>query len=930
MVSAPANVRRHFLPWDRPLLPQAVAWLSSGWEGKGPLDLSRSLVVVPTRQSGRRLREALAIHAATKNQAVFPPRVLTPEALISLNSGEAVASRAEGLLAWVGVFSTIDLNAFRDVFPVDPPARNFAWAHRLAQTFTRLQATLAEAGLQLGDVPAKVDPGFFEIERWIQLGRLERLFEQDLAAHRLNAPQAARIAAAQTAEPPAGIERVVLCATPDPIPLALHWLSSRAATLTVEILVFAPLDEAASFDAWGRPLPGWWSTRELPLPEFAERVHLCAHPAAQAEQVADLVRAYSNPAGALAVGIADPEVLPLLSAALARMDVPSFNPEGRSRRQESLFHVLASLVELVRAPAFAVVQQLARCPDFLALLATRLGEQFSAAQWLTELDGLHARHLPADLAAARRHATNELAAAGLAIVEELRRQLTAGDFATSAATTLERLFAGRRLDLSDETDAQLADAAGAWMEVVQECAGAGARFARLTTAEAWEFALQLYGGAFATEEKPAHAVELQGWLELLWEDAPHLVVAGLNDGLVPEAVVGDAFLPETLRERLGLKTNEARFARDAYLLRASIACRPRTDCLFGKTSAAGDPLRPSRLLLRCKDDELPDRIAFLFRAPAPARRNSPWRRTWRLQPRLAPPLQRIRVTALRDYLQCPFRFYLRHALRMEAVDSEKNELDAFDFGTLCHAALEQIGRQPALRDCTDADRLREALWSEFDRTVRARFGENLTLPLIIQCESARQRLAKAAEIQARERAAGWVIAAVEQPFELELSGLLVRGKIDRIERHAESGLARVLDYKTSDTASPPAAAHFGRLRPGETPPEWALIEIEGKLRVWSDLQLPLYLHALSVKSAGAISGGYFNLPKAAGETGISLWDDYSPELQTAALRCAEGICAAIRAGKFWPPNETVRTETDPFAPLFHHGVAASVAWEAPA
>jgi ATP-dependent helicase/nuclease subunit B len=40
------------------------------------------------------------------------------------------------------------------------------------------------------------------------------------------------------------------------------------------------------------------------------------------------------------------------------------------------------------------------------------------------------------------------------------------------------------------------------------------------------------------------------------------VVAGLNDGLVPDAVVGDAFLPESLRERLGLKTNAARLARD--------------------------------------------------------------------------------------------------------------------------------------------------------------------------------------------------------------------------------------------------------------------------------------------------------------------------------------------------------------------------------
>ena len=60
MDSPPANVRRHFLAWDQPLLKQAVAFLAGEWDGRGPLDLSRLLVVVPTRQSGRRLREALA------------------------------------------------------------------------------------------------------------------------------------------------------------------------------------------------------------------------------------------------------------------------------------------------------------------------------------------------------------------------------------------------------------------------------------------------------------------------------------------------------------------------------------------------------------------------------------------------------------------------------------------------------------------------------------------------------------------------------------------------------------------------------------------------------------------------------------------------------------------------------------------------------
>ncbi|MGA3007670.1 MAG: hypothetical protein ABSE59_07245, partial [Opitutaceae bacterium] len=99
----PSNVRRHFLPWDRPLLPQAVAFLSGGWAGSTPLDLSALLVVVPTQQSGRRLREALAGHAAAHGQAAFPPRVFTPDRLIAEGLGAGVASRIESLLAWTDV-----------------------------------------------------------------------------------------------------------------------------------------------------------------------------------------------------------------------------------------------------------------------------------------------------------------------------------------------------------------------------------------------------------------------------------------------------------------------------------------------------------------------------------------------------------------------------------------------------------------------------------------------------------------------------------------------------------------------------------------------------------------------------------------------------------------------------------------------------------
>jgi ATP-dependent helicase/nuclease subunit B len=76
-------VTRRFLGWEKPLVHAVAAHLAADWNGNGALDLSEWLVVVPTRNASRRLREALAVHAATQNAAVLPPLTVTPDFLTS-------------------------------------------------------------------------------------------------------------------------------------------------------------------------------------------------------------------------------------------------------------------------------------------------------------------------------------------------------------------------------------------------------------------------------------------------------------------------------------------------------------------------------------------------------------------------------------------------------------------------------------------------------------------------------------------------------------------------------------------------------------------------------------------------------------------------------------------------------------------------------
>ena len=922
----------HLLPWDRPLLPQVVDLLASGWTGHGPLDLADRLVIVPTRQSGRRLREALAAHAAARDQAVFPPRVVLPETLATIGSpGAGGASRLASQLAWIEVLRRVPLEEFRAVFPVDPPARDFSWARRLAVQLLQVQATLAEAGLRLAGVGRGAGPDFPEAVRWSQLAALEQRYDAALAARGLRDAQALKLAQADAPVLPPGINKILLLATPDPLPLATGILARHARRVPVEVVVCGPADETAAvhFDEWGRPRTDVWTQRVLDWPDFEGQVRLCADPAAQADWLVAIARGYQAPDRVLALGVADPEVLASLETGLDRAGLPAFNPEGRTRRRDGLHALLSLLGEFAREDSFAATAALLRCADVLAWLGNQEGAGFSPTRLLIELDELHAAHLPPTLTAARNHTENFPAAArALAAVAELRGGLVRGEFPANVQGVLNALFAARPVGAGSP----LADSAAAWLEVAGGMEQALAAFPGLTPGERWELALDVFAAEKHTADKPAGALELNGWLELLWEDAPHLAVAGLNDGGVPEAIVGDAFLPESLRSRLGLKSNAQRFARDAYLL-AALAARRRShgrlDVLVGKVSAAGDPLRPSRLLLRCPDAALPRRVAFLFRDVRTAQASLPWTRAWPLRPRVVAPPGKVSVTALRDYLVCPFRFYLKHVLRMESIDLTKTELDAFDFGILIHAALQVLGEEEGLRACADEQVLRDALLGAFERRVQARFGDRLALPLVVQFESARQRLRKAAAVQADECAAGWHIERTEWSFEFPLGGLTVRGKIDRIDRHSD-GRVRVIDYKTSDSPATPVEAHLGPVRAGDVAPGWMRVMVNGKERAWRDLQLPLYRRAAAEEFGAAVGCGYFNLPKAAGETAVSLWHDFPAEMQSAAETCAVRAAEAVAAGIFWPPAERDGRDDAEWAALLQQGAAASIAadWSA--
>ena len=941
-------VRRHFLGWDATVTTLVRDFVLPGG-CEGPVDLEKMLIVVPTRQAGRRLREALARRCAQWNTALLSPRVVTPTFFLHSDEGPGqLANPALVMAYWAGLLLEAGPERFTGLFPGGGAPRDFARAVQIGCMIEQLRDNLADGARRLADVPAHLEGLGQELRRWEDLIALEESYLAKLEALGLKDPIEGKLASAESPVLPWGTEQIIVAALPDPTPLMIRAVERLSGKVPVEILLHAPPSLADHFDDWGRPVSGKWRHQLLEIPDAKTNVLLAASPAAQSRKVLELMAsevARFGPAD-LAIGVPDREVTLYLAAELEDRGLPSFDPAGKAMSAHPLYLLLERFHELLQSPAYNALSAFLRHTDVLKALEDKF--EIPPNKLLEELDRFQNRRLPLGLEEFRclleqegqpgpglRPAYSNLAAA-IRFLDEGLGSFKTADFGTALRKLLHSVYEEKELNQGNPED-------GAFITVAQSVDTALCEFEHplfgrlgLGSGQALMLLLRRLRDLRYYPEGEEGAVDLEGWLELPWSDAPFLVITGMNEGFVPDGKLGDAFLPDSLRRRLGLRGDKERLARDAFIMKGLMASRReagRICFIAGKTSGAGEPLRPSRLLFRCGDAMLLELAKKLFDAPGEERDSFPPTVSFTLDARppgafdgKAPWLNELYVTDFRRYLACPFRFYLHKILGMEALSDEKAELDSMDFGGLMHHALQRMAQDEALRRCGDARALHDFLCTEVTGWGRRRFGLKPPLQVEIQLEAAKRRLRAAADLQAGMVQEGWEIVAAEISLEGVLQGMPIRGKIDRIDQHRQSKRLRILDYKTSDNGQAPAAVHLGQAV--DWAPSYALVRLGNKEKSWRDLQLPLYRILLAGRDGlqGPFEMGFFNLPKAAGGAGLERWDDFNEGLMQSAEACAQGVVADILNRRFWPPAE--KLQYDDYGDLFHGGITRCIDGEA--
>jgi ATP-dependent helicase/nuclease subunit B len=282
-----------------------------------------------------------------------------------------------------------------------------------------------------------------------------------------------------------------------------------------------------------------------------------------------------------------------------------------------------------------------------------------------------------------------------------------------------------------------------------------------------------------------------GLLEARLQRADLLVLGGLNEGVWPALPAPDPWLPPKVRSMLGMPTLEFRIGLAAHDFASALGA-PEVLITRAKRDSRS-PTVASRFLLRLEAisgglprDLVLERITRALDDPGPAKpvdRPAP-------SPAAEQRPDRISVTAVDRLKADPFAFYASAILRLRAEDPVDADHTARWKGEAVHKVFEEW----LLHDECNPDKLR----ARAERLL----GNEAIHPMLRALWAPRllEAIDWIADLERGNQARGRKPLKAEITGETSLAGIIVHGRVDRIDRLPDGGLA-IVDYKTG---KPPA------------------------------------------------------------------------------------------------------------------------------
>jgi len=894
--------RRVFLGREQPLLEAVSGRLlhrSTPARDGAAIDLRGLLLLLPGKRAVRLLRQRLVEDAAEQGRGVLLPKMVTPQQFRSTLCRERrrIATPLETHLAWNTALEAASPKSRSLLLPVDLTISSPAIA-RLAQRLDRLARTLAEERIPLEN-PARMAESSGATEDFARLKFFEALGE-DVAQRLLRVERSTEFQLAEEEFEDPG--QVIAIGLFDPRGRVRELLQRLR---HLEVWIYGEESESDRFDHHGSlqsPLPS-----EDPLQTESEgavhRSHsfpdenfwIARDPAEAVRLAVEKVERARNTGQSPSICVLDRELKPLIVDRLQRRGFRVHDNASRSVLLTSPGRFITALRTLLEEEHFSALAAFLRHPNVEVAAEQRLPTSKSGASLLKLVDELSATSLPGrwkslpDRAEWLRHCIAPWVDRFLGPAQPVAR------WAEHIAEQIDRTFPGE-----EETPAiEMIHSAIAELAAIPD---------RLADPRGAVEALRLLEGQLAEHFLPLQteegAIELIGWLEAEFDPSPSLIVIGANEGTLPtQSSSIDPLLSRQVCRALHLDRATEQLTRDAWIVHNLLQGQKQVTWISSRQSLEGEGLHPTRFWLEEESTRTERVRRFYGETSAPAI-SSPLLPSQDEGPALAlptphqpdPPITRVSVTGLGEYLQCPYTFYLRRVLKLKEVNDHSDELDPLHFGNRIHHVLEALGREKSLLEVDDAEQITAFLDETLAAHVHHTHGSHPSAVVRIQHEQMSERLSAFADWQANSVRDGWRIYRVEEeiparspnfPISDDLIFTLT-GIIDRIDLHEDGRRVRIIDYKTGEQGTRPRQAHQkGR----------------GQNLTWKSLQLPLYRHFLPLLGIerAETEVGFVLLPRNPSEIGFAAADWREEDFEHAISTAKEAL-TAIHRGIFGPPK----------------------------
>lgn len=293
-------------------------------------------------------------------------------------------------------------------------------------------------------------------------------------------------------------------------------------------------------------------------------------------------------------------------------------------------------------------------------------------------------------------------------------------------------------------------------------------------------------------------LRILGAMEARMARADRVILAGLEEGVWPQAAGIDPFLSRTMRKTLGLPSPEHRIALSAHDF-AQSACAPEVFLLHARRRRGAPALESRwlwrlRTLVRGAGLAIPERADLAGMAEAldgpgpfaPAPRPGP-------RPPLEARPRKLAVTRVETLVRDPYQVWARDILRLYPLDRPDSPVDVRIRGTAIHSALQAfVETFPGALPEDAADRLDQLYVEALQAAGMDAVG------LARERALSREIAVWMVEQEVQRRADGRRILVEQEGklhFTTDRGDFILTAKADRLEV-GPGPIGRILDYKT--------------------------------------------------------------------------------------------------------------------------------------